>query len=117
MARAKWISLVFFWLIYFFNQADRQALFSVFPLIKVDLQLTDTQLGLLGSLFFWVYASMVPIAGSLGDAVSRKLLVVLALLVWSAATFASGLISTFVALALFRAVVGGAEALYYPAAN
>jgi sugar phosphate permease len=33
------------------NYIDRQALYAVFPLIKSDLQLSDTALGFLGSAF------------------------------------------------------------------
>jgi MFS family permease len=113
----KWLVVVLFWLIYFLNQADRQVLFSVFPLVKQDLRLSDTQLGLLGSAFFWVYAILVPIAGNLGDVLSRKNLIVFALLLWSAATCASGLTGGLVLLIVFRALTGGGEAFYYPSAN
>ncbi len=113
----KWLILGLFWLIYFLNHADRMVLPSVFPLLKNELGLTDTQLGLLGSSFFWVYALLVPIAGSLGDVMSRKKLVVLALLLWSSATASSGLASGFALLFVFRALTGTGEAFYYPAAN
>jgi MFS family permease len=113
----KWLVVALFWVIYFLNQADRQVLFSVFPLVKQDLGLSDTQLGLLGSAFFWVYALLVPVAGNLGDVLSRRNLIVLALLVWSAATCASGLTGGLVLLILFRALTGAGEAFYYPSAN
>jgi MFS family permease len=113
----KWLIVGLFWLIYFFNQADRQVLFSVFPLVKRDLGLTDTELGLLGSSFLWIYAGMVPIAGSLGDVLSRKKIIVAALLVWSVATFSSGLVAGFAMLVTFRALTGAGEAFYYPSAN
>src|SRR5713226_7669786 len=113
----KWLVLVLFWCIYFLNHADRQVLFSVFPLIQRELGLTEMQLGLLGSSFFWVYALLVPIAGGLGDVLSRKSLIALALLLWSAATFLSGLVGGFALLFLFRALTGTGEAFYYPAAN
>lgn len=113
----KWLVLALFWCIYFLNHADRQVLFSVFPLLQQELGLTETQLGLLGSSFFWVYAILVPLAGGLGDVMSRKSLIALALLVWSAATFVSGLVSGFALLFVFRAFTGTGEAFYYPAAN
>src|SRR5262249_57276903 len=91
--------------------------FSVFPLLKQELGLSQTQLGLLGSSVFWVYALLVPVAGGLGDVLSRKSLIALALLLWSTSTFLSGLVSGFVLLFLFRALTGTGEAFYYPAAN
>lgn len=113
----KWTVLALFWVVYFLNQADRQVLFSVFPLIQGEFGLTNTQLGLLGSSFFWVYAILVPIAGSLGDRLSRKRIIVTALLVWSAATSTSGVVPGFALLLAFRALTGAGEAFYYPAAN
>jgi MFS family permease len=115
--RYKWTVLALFWFIYFMNQADRQVLFSVFPLIQREFGLSDASLGLLGSVFFWVYAVLVPVAGALGDRLTRKSIVVFALLVWSAATAVSGLVSGFVLLVAFRALTGAGEAFYYPAAN
>jgi len=116
-SRYKWTVLVLFWLVYFMNQADRQVLFSVFPLIQKEFGLTDAHLGLLGSSFFWVYAILVPVAGSLGDRLSRKNIFDFALLVWSAATLTSGMVPGFALLLVFRALTGAGEAFYYPSAN
>ena len=51
----KWWVVAMLWTICFFNYADRQAIFSVFPLIEREMHLTPVQLGLLGSAFAWVY--------------------------------------------------------------
>lgn len=112
-----WVVVAFFWIIFFLNQADRQVLFTLLPLLKQELHLTDTHLGLMSSVFFWVYALLVPVAGSLGDVTSRKRLIVAALLVWSVATAASGFAAGFLALALCRAATAFGEAFYYPSAN
>ena len=112
-----WLALAFFWFIYFLNQADRQVLFSVLPLIKGELRLTDTQLGLMSSAFFWVYAILVPLAGTLGDVVSRKRLIVTAFLIWSSATAASAFAIGFVSLVTCRSTTAFGEAFYYPSAN
>jgi predicted MFS family arabinose efflux permease len=115
--RYKWIVVGLFWCVYFLNQADRQVVFSVFPLLQKEFGLTNTQLGLLGSCFQWVYGILVPVAGGFGDVRSRRNLIVIALLVWSAATFASGLASGFALLLILRALTGAGEAFYYPAAT
>lgn len=113
----RWLVVALFWCAYFLNQADRQVLFSVFPLLQSELGLTNAQLGLMGSVFFWVYAVMVPAAGALGDVISRKKIIIGALLVWSASTFGSGLVGGFAWLLVMRAVTGFGEAFYYPAAT
>ncbi len=40
----------------FINYIDRGVLSTAAPLLQVDLHLTDTQLGMLGSAFFWTYS-------------------------------------------------------------
>ncbi|MCC6264647.1 MAG: MFS transporter [Bryobacterales bacterium] len=112
-----WLLLAMFWLVYFLNHADRQIVFSVFPLLKTELNLSNTQLGLLGSSFQWVYACLVPVAGFLGDFVSRKRIIVSALLLWSLTTVSSGLVTGFALLLLLRALTGAGEAFYYPSAT
>lgn len=112
-----WLILAMFWVVYFLNHADRQIVFSVFPLLKTELNLTNTQLGLLGSSFQWVYACLVPVAGFLGDFVSRKRIIVSALLLWSLTTVSSGLVTGFALLLVLRALTGAGEAFYYPSAT
>ena len=59
----KWLVVGMLWFVCFFNYADRQAIFSVFPLIKQQLGLTDVQLGVVGASFMWMYALFGPLAG------------------------------------------------------
>jgi MFS family permease len=89
----------------------------VLPLIKRELHVTDAQLGLISSVFFWVFAMLVPVAGSLGDIVSRKRLIVAALLVWSVATGASGIAFGFLWLVISRGATAFGESFYYPCAS
>ena len=49
------------------NYIDRQVLYAVFPLIKADLRLSDTSLGLLGSAFMLCY--MIPRRSSGGSGI------------------------------------------------
>ena len=48
------------WPICLFNYADRQAIFSVFPLLKNEMGLTPIELGVVGWAFTWVYGLMAP---------------------------------------------------------
>ena len=115
--KQAWWTVCLFWMIYFLNQADRQVIFSVMPLVKAELALDDALLGLFGSVFFWIYGILVPVAGVLGDSWSRKRIIITALLVWSAATFASGFAIGFLMLVILRGLTAFGEAFYYPSAN
>ena len=103
------------WLLFavnLFNYIDRQILFSVFPAVKTDLDLTDTQLGLLASAFMWVYLSVAPVFGVLADRRSRPRLMGLGVGIWSVATALSGMVRSYGQLLFGRALVGVGEASY-----
>ncbi len=94
------------------NYADRYVGAAVLPLILADLSLSDTEGGLLQSAFILVYALVSPVAGWLGDRQPRLVMVTVGVLVWSAATVASGLAPSYALLLLARAVIGVGEASY-----
>ena len=74
------------WFICFFNYADRQAIFSVFPKLKEEFGFDKVQLGLIGSAFMWVYAAGAPLAGVICDRFRRKDLILGGCLFWSFVT-------------------------------
>ncbi len=94
------------------NYLDRFLLSPLLPLIIAGLGLSDRQAGSLQSAFILVYALVCPVAGWLGDRMSRLRVAALGVALWSLATFASGLASTFAWLLLARALVGVGEASY-----
>jgi MFS family permease len=103
------------WLISFFNYADRQAIFSVFPLLEREMHLTPVQLGLLGSAFAWVYGLGAPFAGMVVDRVRRKTAILGGLHTWSVICMATVTSSNFRHLFFWRAAEGLGETFYYPA--
>ncbi len=114
----KWEMLVWLWLAFFLNQADRAIFGVVLPDIKTKLHLTDTQEGLIASALFWTLAIMVPVAGYVGDLLSRKKIIGFSLLFWSIATTFTGMAKSWIHLVIFRSVAtGGGEAFYAPSAN
>ena len=94
------------------NYIDRQVLFAVFPLIKIDLHLTDTALGFLGSAFMLSYLLIAPLFGWLGDHWSRTRLASGGLVVWSLATALAGYAPGYRTLLAARATVGVGEASF-----
>jgi len=94
------------------NYIDRQVLFAVFPLIKIDLRLSDTALGFLGSAFMLSYLLFAPLFGWLGDHWSRTRLASGGLVVWSLATAFAGFAPGYRTLLAARATVGVGEASF-----
>jgi MFS family permease len=111
----KWRVVAMLWLISFFNYADRQAIFSVFPLLERELHLTPVQLGLLGSSFAWVYGLGAPFAGMIVDRVKRKTAILGGLQAWSLICIATVTSQKFGHLFFWRAAEGLGETFYYPA--
>jgi MFS family permease len=110
-----WAVVGMLWSICFFNYADRQAIFSVFPLLRTDLHLNDVQLGLLGSAFAWVYGLGSPFAGAIADRVRRKRAILSGLYAWSIICMATALSRRFLTLMFYRAAEAVGETFYQPA--
>ncbi len=104
------------WFVCVFNYADRQAIFSVFPLLKSEMGLDDVQLSVVGTSFMWVYALCGPFAGALTDRFRRKTLIIGGLVFWSAVTAATAMSQSYWHLVLLRALQGLGEAFFFPAA-
>ena len=113
--RYKWAVVGMLWLVAFFNYADRQAIFSVFPLLQSEMGLTNVQLGLLGSSFAWVYGLAAPLAGMVVDRVRRKTAIIGGLEAWSLICIATVLSTNFRHLFFWRAAEGLGETFYFPA--
>jgi MFS family permease len=111
----KWIVVGLLWFVCFFNYADRQAIFSVFPLLQQEMGLNNVQLSFVGASFMYVYALVGPVAGIIGDRLNRKLLIISGLIFWSLITVATAFSTKYWHLVLFRALEGFGEAFYFPA--
>ncbi len=104
-------------LINFVNFAARQVFVPLIPLLRDHLHVTDAQLGSLQTFLLVVLAvGSIPF-GLLADRFSRKAIIAIGILFWSVATFAGGLVSTFLFFLIARSFVGLGEAAYAPAAQ
>jgi predicted MFS family arabinose efflux permease len=103
---------------YTFNAVDRSIISIVSQPMKLDLKLTDTQVGLLGgSAFAVLYAfGGIPLA-RLAERVSRVNILTVALIIWSSLSALCGAAGSFSQLLLIRAGVGIAEAGCSPPAH
>ncbi len=97
------------------NFVDRQLLASFANFIVPELELTNTQFGLLtGLLFIAFYAVMGLFMGALADMVHRPRLVAAGLILWSMLTAVSGMAKGFMSLALPRMFIGVGESVLTP---
>ena len=105
------MALVLLTLVYGFNFIDRQIVGILAPFIQKDLDLSNTELGLLIGLAFAIFYTLVaiPIAW-LADRYNRVNILSIALATWSAFTALTGLATNFVQIGLARMGVGIGEA-------
>lgn len=101
-----------------FNFVDRMTLGVVLQDIKADLDLSDTQLGLLSGIAFALFYSVmgIPIA-RWADRGNRITIITLTTALWSAAVALCGIAGNFVQLLLIRVGVGVGEAGCVPPAH
>jgi MFS family permease len=112
----KWLIVGLFWGVALLNYLDRQVVFSQFPLLERDLHATPVELGLISTVFLWVYGALSPFAGYLADRWGRVRVILASLLVWSGATWWTGHVGSMTGMLWSRAAMGVSEAFYLPAA-
>ncbi len=109
--------LLFLTLLNVMNFVDRQLLGSFANWIVPDLNLTNTEFGLLTGLVFIVFYSVMGLfMGALADTVNRTRLIAAGLALWSALTALSGAARGFVSLAIPRMFIGVGESIMTPTA-
>jgi MFS family permease len=99
----------------FINYADRGSLSLAAPLLKDRYGLSNAQIGLLLSAFFWSYAVAQPFAGAIAQRFSVRTVLAVGLAVWAGSTAACGLATGFVSLLGLRLMVGLGESVIFPA--
>jgi MFS family permease len=88
------------------NYLERNAIFALFEPLKKHLQLSDSQLGWLGTAYVLVFSLAALPLGLLGDLRSRRAVIAGGIALWSLATSLSGLALGFQSLFVARALVG-----------
>ena len=97
------------------NITDRQLIASFANYIVPELELTGWQFGLLTSLaFIFFYSIMGLFMGALADRVNRSKLIAFGVVLWSVFTMASGAAKGFITLALPRMFIGVGESIITP---
>lgn len=112
----KWLAVTLLAFAGFLNTEDRVVIFSLLPLVRNDLQLTDLQSGTLMSLFLWVYAAFSPFAGYVGDRWSRRKVLAWSVFGWSVVTMLAAAVQGVGQLMATRVLLGLSQAFYIPTA-
>lgn len=116
-ATNAWRILFLLFLANLFNFFDRTIPAIIIEPIRLEWDLSDLQLGLIGTAFTIVYAIAGIPLGRMADTGARRKIMGWGLAVWSGLTAVNGLAWNFWSFLLIRMGVGIGEASYAPAAN
>jgi MFS transporter, ACS family, D-galactonate transporter len=111
---ALWRVLVLLILSVAINYIDRGNLSIAAPLLKDELGISASQLGVLLSAFFWTYAAFQLVSGWLVDRFNVNWVLAGGFFLWTIATAATGLVQGFAALLVLRLLLGMGESVAYP---
>jgi MFS family permease len=99
------------------NYIDRGNLATAVPLLRGELGLSDTQLGILLSIFYYGYVAVMVPAGWLGERYGAHRVLAAGVAIWSVATLLTGFATGFWSLLLLRVLLGIGESGGFPCAS
>lgn len=115
--KSAFFSIVVLFAINVLNFYDRHVPGALVEPMRKEFHLTDTQIGLLGSVFIWLYAIVGLPLGRIADTRSRKKLLACGIVVWASLTALAAVATNFSMLVLSRLGVGVGEAACAPTAT
>ena len=108
--------IVLLMLVSIINVADKELLAPVADVVRRDLHMNDTQLGLVRSAVFLAALFGQLFWGPLSDKWVRKYVITIGTLIWSGVTWLTALVGSFPQLVLARASMSFAEGCFNPSA-
>jgi predicted MFS family arabinose efflux permease len=80
--QSLWLSVVMLFAINILNFYDRHVPGPLVEPMRKEFHLNDSQIGLLGSAFIWIYAIFGAPLGRIADSASRKKLLAWGVVIW-----------------------------------
>lgn len=111
---------IYFSILYLMFVGDfisRVGINSIFPILQKQLNITDSQLGILSGVVLLGMASFVLIISYLGEKTSKRNVIAISALIWGVGSLFSGFASGFILLVLSRFFVGIGNSAYAPLAT
>ena len=112
--RNRWVALVFISMAISLVIIDGTIVNTIFPQIINDLSLTSTEVQWVQESYVLVFASLLLVWGSLADRFGRKLMLILGILIFIAASVWAGSTETAGAMILARVAQGFGGAMVLP---
>jgi len=122
VGKIRWLIIWLIFLVSAVSYLDRTNISIAAPVLKVDLGISDVQLGTIFTAFLIGYAFTQPIAGRLADRFGAYRIIAIGLVWWSVLTAMIAMVSTsfagaFGLMIALRLMLGIGESVIYPASN
>ena len=117
-ARVRWIFPAWLFLLavaILINYVDRGNLAVAAPLLKDELYISNTQIGILITAFFWTYTVVLAVSGWIVDRFNVNWVLAAGFVIWSVATAATGFVYAFGSFLAVRMLLGVGESAAFPA--
>ena len=114
----KWTALGLLWVAFFLQQGTRQIYGPLVGSIQTSTGASDVQIGLVSTVFTFVYGLTIPFAGFAADLFSRKWMVAVGVAIFSLGILTSGFVTCIGALIVTYGLVNGfGQPFYYPSST
>ena len=114
----KWRALFLLWVAFFLQQGTRQIFGATLTSIQGSLGATAAGIGMVATVFTFIYGLSVPFAGITADLFNRKWMVVSGVFVFCLGIFASGFVASLGLLLVTYGILNGfGQSFYYPSAT
>lgn len=114
----KWRALALLWIAFFLQQGTRQIFGATLTSIQGSLGASAAGIGVVATVFTFIYGLSVPFAGMAADLLNRKWMVVSGVFVFCLGIFASGFASSLALLLVTYGILNGfGQSFYYPSAT
>lgn len=115
--KKRTLFFIILYCLFAFDFIARVGINAIFPVIQGDLGLSDTEVGMMGSVVLLGMGVLVLPVSFLGEKYSTKKAISLSAFVWSIGTLLSGMASNFSLLLASRFMVGSGNSAYAPLSN
>lgn len=115
--KVRYLILGLMCLMYFIAYIDRVNIAITAPILKKEMGLSPSQIGLIFSAFAYPYAAMQILGGWMADKFGPRIILALLSIIWAIATILCGFAWGIGSLVLFRVLLGVGEGGAFPAAT
>jgi sugar phosphate permease len=115
--KVRHVILAVLCLMYFIAYVDRVNISVAAPLLRKEMGLTATELGLIFSAFAYPYAAMQIFGGWLSDKFGPRRILAILSVIWAVATILTGFAWGLTSLIVFRVLLGIGEGGAFPSAT